>query len=239
MEKDLNQLVEKLKQAAGTGLRSVVLYGSAASGEFQPQHSDLNVLCVLERLTAAELERLNPAAAWWEGKGHPAPLVFTQEELHGFADLFPIELLDIQSSRRVLYGEDVFAGLQVPMNLHREEVERELRTNLIRLRQSYLAGRQNNKTLYGLMNASVSTFAALFRHALIALGEAAPKGKREVVERLAALVGFDATAFQVLLDVREGKRRQNDVDAGKTFEAYLGAVTRVAEEVDRRLARPA
>lgn len=234
MEKDLSELVEKLKQAAGTNLKAVVLYGSGASEEFQPRHSDLNVLCVLDWLDAAELEKLNAAAVWWARKGHPAPLVFTLEELHRSADVFAIELLDIQARRRVLFGEDVFKGFEVPLNLHGEQVERELRTNLIRLRQAYLAALRNTRALEQLMSASVSTFTALFRHALIALGEPAPQSKRAVVDALAALLRFDAAGFHAVLDAREGKRREKNVPA--TFASYLGAVTHVAEEVDRRLA---
>ena len=237
MEKDLNELVEKLKQAAGTNLKSVVLYGSAASGDFQQKHSDLNVLCVLERLHGEELAKLNPATAWWARKGHPAPLVFTVEELRRSADVFAIELLDIQASRRVLDGEDVFASLHVPMSLHREQVERELRTNLIRLRQGSLATPRSDASLERLMTASVSTFLALFRHALIALGEQAPKEKRAGVDRLAALLGFDGAGFHAVLDAREGKRPLRSSDVPATFAAYLAAVTHVTEEVDRRLAR--
>jgi len=234
MEKNLNGLVEKLKQAAGGNLKSVVLYGSAASGDFQPKHSDLNVLCVLERIDAAELGKLSRIAAWWVGKGHPAPLVFTTDELHHSADVFSIELLDIKASHRVLFGQDVFASLDVPMSLHREQVERELRTNLIRLRQAFLAAPQKAATLERLMSTSVSTFTALFRHALIALGEQPPQPKRAVVDRLAALLGFDASPFHTVLDAREGKRAQ--ADAFRTFDAYLAAVAHVAEEMDRRLA---
>ncbi len=236
MEKDLSELVEKLKQAAGANLRSVVLYGSAASGEFHPKHSDLNVLCVLERLDAAELAKLNSAAAWWERKGHPAPLVFTLEELRRSADVFAIELLDIQASRRVLFGEDVFTALDVPMSLHRQQVERELHTNLIRLRQSYLAAPRDTKTLERLMTASVSTFTALFRHALIALGERPPQSRRATVDALAALLDFDASGFHAVLDAREGKR-QGGADVAAAFASYLAAVARVAEEMDRRLAK--
>jgi predicted nucleotidyltransferase len=233
MEKDLNELVERLKQAAGGNLKSVVLYGSAASGEFQPKHSDLNVLCVLERIGAAELGKLNRTAAWWVGKGHPAPLVFTIDELRRSADVFSIELLDIKANHRVLHGEDVFTSLEVPMNLHREQVERELRTNLIRLRQAYLAAPQKAATLERLMSTSVSTFAALFRHALIALGEQPPQSKRAVVDRLAARLGFDASPFHATLDAREGKPGQSDTF--RTFDAYLAAITHVTEEMDRRL----
>ena len=236
MEKLLNQLVEKMKAAAGTNLKSVVLYGSAASGEFHPKYSDLNVMCLLERLNAAELESMNPAGQWWASKGHPAPLVFTVEGLRAAADVFAIELLDIKANRRMLFGDDVFAGLDVPMKLHRQQVERELRTNLIRLWQNYLAFPLKPKRVLDLMTASVSTFVILFRHALIALGEQPPKAKREVADRLAQLLGFDARPFHTLLDVREKRLTEKQVDAAATFRMYLESIQRAEEEFDRRLA---
>jgi len=236
MEKALNELVEKLKHAAGANLKSVVLYGSAASGEYHPGHSDLNVLCVLARMDAVEIEKLNPAAVWWTRKGHPAPMLFTLEELHSSADVFAIELLDILASHRVLHGEDVLAGLHVPMRLHCQQVEHDLRTNLIRLRQGYLVAPRELKSLLGLMTASISTFGVLFRHALIALGQPAAKSKRQAVDQLAKLLSFDAAGFHAILDVREGKLTENQVDVPATFRSYLAAVTRVTEEVDRRLA---
>lgn len=236
MEKDLNELVEKLRAAAGENLKSVVLYGSAATDEFHPGHSDLNVLCVLERLDIDALAKLNPPATWWEKKGHPAPLMFRLEELRRSADVFAIELLDIKTSRRVLFGEDHFATLEVPMTLHRVQLEHELRTKLIRLRQRYLATAHDRKRLLGLMSASVSTFLVLFRHALIVLGETPPKPKREVLNRLSSLLAFEPEPFLALLDVREGRRKEKEVDVEKTFRSYLDAITRVVEEVDRRLA---
>ena len=235
MEKDLNELVVKLRSAAGGNLKSVVLYGSAATDDFHPGHSDLNVLCVLERLDADALAKLNPPATWWEKKGHPAPLMFTLEELRRSADVFAIELLDIKSSRRVLSGEDPFATLEVPMTLHRVQLEHELRAKLVRLRQRYLATAHDRKRLLGLMSASISTFLVLFRHALIVLGEQPPKAKRDVLSRLSSLLGFEPQPFLVLLDVREGQRKEKDVDVEKTFRGYFDAITRVVEEVDRRL----
>lgn len=235
MEKLLNELVEKVKTAAGTNLKSVVLYGSAASGEFHPEYSDLNVMCLLERLNATDLESMNPAGQWWASKGHPAPLVFTLEGLRSAADVFAIELLDIKANRRVLFGDDVFMGLGVPMDLHRQQVERELRTNLIRLRQNYLAFPPKPKRLLALMTASVSTFVTLFRHALIALGEQPPQAKRDVADRLAQLLCFDARPFHTLLDVREKKLPEKQVDAAATFRKYLESIQRAEDELDRRL----
>jgi predicted nucleotidyltransferase len=235
MEKSLNLLVEKLKAAAGPNLKSVVLYGSAARGEFHPKHSDLNVLCVLNQLDAASLENLRLPSAWWEQQGHPAPLVFTLEELRSSADVFAIELLDIRSDRCVLFGEDVFADLEVPRHLHALQVERELRTNLVRLRQAYLRAPRSNAALLNLLDASLGSFHTLFRHALQVLGAEGHGSSREVVDRLAARVGFDAAPFHSLHDLREGARSHARVNVSTVFANYLAAVTRVTEAVDRHL----
>jgi hypothetical protein len=260
MQNKLTELVARLAAAAAGNLKSVVLYGSAVTGEFHPRHSDLNVLCVLNKLGAYELGQLNAASRWWISQGHPAPLIFTLEELKNAADVFAIELFDIKTSHRLLAGEDVFANLDVPMKLHHLQVERELRTNLVRLRQRYLAASHDRKTVLRLMLDSVSSFIALFRHVLIALGQPGPEpapdvtpepkptgpaaeepkpGSRErnrdVVDRLAKLLGFNPVGVQIVLDVRQGKKQERHVDVPSTFNMYLDAISRVAEEFDRRL----
>lgn len=236
MDKELGELVEKLTAAGGDNLKSAVLYGSAARGEFHPKHSDLNVLCVLERLDASVLEKLGPAAAWWARRGHPAPLLFTRESLGRAADVFAIELLDIQAGHRVLFGEDVFTTMEVPMDLHRLQVERELRINLIRLRQHFLTEQFSSKAVLKLMTDSVSSFVTLFRHVLLALGEPPPASNRDIVNRLAELLAFDTTSFQAVFDVREGKPSGKYVNVAATFRGYLESITRVTDEVDRRWA---
>jgi len=231
-------LAGKIKDAAGDNLLSLILYGSAATNEFHEGHSDLNILAVMRSLTPADLTKLHDPAKWWAKKGHPAPLFFTRDELLHSADIFAIELLDIKAAHRVLDGGDVMASLEVPMNLHRLQVERELRNNTLRLRQHYLRHPTDAKRTLGLMTDSVSTFAALFRHALMALGEEPPAAKRDVFARLGAALGFDPAPFQAVLDIREGRQRPRDVDVQSVLGAYLSSVETVAEEVDKRLAAP-
>ncbi len=233
MEKLLNQLVEKLKKAAGANLQSVVLFGSAAGGQFQPKHSDLNVLCTLARLDGPALETLRPVLEWWTGKGNPHVLIFTMDELRCSADVFAIELLDIKARHKLLYGEDCFAGLEVPMDLHRIELEHELRTKLIRLRQAYMEVSGDPKRLLRLLTDSVTSFLTLFRHTLIAFGEEPPAHRHEVLDRLAARLKVDVSPFHAVLEIREEKRRPKDLDVRSVGRAYLAGVQRIADEVDR------
>jgi predicted nucleotidyltransferase len=232
MDKILEGLVTRLRASAGPNLRSIVLYGSAASGEFHSAHSDLNILCLLYSVKSPELSKLHKAAAWFVRRGHPMPLVFTLEELHSAADLYAIELLEIKTHRRVLYGEDVFGPIDVPMALHRFQVERELRYRLIRLRQGYIAVAGKNKAVLALMIRSASSFALLFRHALMVLGESPSSSRRESVNHLAALLGFDASGFKVVFELRDKSRSHEKPDYAQVFEKYSGAVTEAVNAID-------
>jgi predicted nucleotidyltransferase len=232
-EKELSDLVDELQLAAGSNLKSLVLYGSAAGGEFHEAHSDLNVLGIFERLDAAALVRLHPVVQMWTGKGHPAPLLLTIAELRSAADIYAIEFLDIIARRRTLAGEDLFATLEVPMGLHRLQVERELRLNVLRLRQAALVAGEGGAQLGKLMLDSVAAFCVLFRHALIALDEKAPDSRRESCRRLAALLRLDSAPLETVLDVRESKQPAKALTAD-TFAAYLAAVSIAAEQFDRR-----
>ncbi|MDE3180183.1 MAG: nucleotidyltransferase domain-containing protein [Acidobacteriota bacterium] len=234
--KDTAELVRKLTAAAAKNLQSVVLYGSAASGEFRPRHSDINILCLLRQINPEDLGKLNDAVKWWLKKGHPAPLVFTLEELRRSAGVYAIELTEIRSRRQILWGEDVFDSFDIPMGLYRAQVVRELRHNLLRLRQGYMIVAGKEKAVVALMAKSSSTFALLFRHALAAMGEAPPATKQDAVERIAALLGVPVTSFRDLFKVRSGAVRASTLDAELTFRDFLGAVSRAVDEIAQRLA---
>jgi hypothetical protein len=235
MEEKLSELLDWLKSAATTNLQAVVLYGSAVTGEFQQQHSDLNILCILEHATPADLEKLHPVAEWWAKKGNPAPFIFTLDELLRSADVFAIELLDIKHHHRILYGVDFLDGLDVPTNLHRLQVERELRTAWIRLRQAVLTVPRKTEIHIQLMARSVSSFCVLFRHAVIALGEGEAATKREAVDAMAVITGGNPSAFHTMLDFRAGKLKERDIDVEITLQNYLDFVEVATNEVDRRL----
>ena len=239
MERLLTQLVDRLRKTYQDRLVSVVLYGSAAVGDHHGSYSDINILCVLTQVTPRELADSPAIFHWWRQKGNPAPLLLSVEEVRNSTDSFPIEFHDIRERHRVLYGENVVAGIEVNKRYYRVQVEHELRTNLLKLRQHYLAAPDNNKGVLGLMTESVSSFASLFRHALLALGEATPERlphrKREIIGSLSKLLDFDASAFYTVLDLREGKLAPGQVDVPSTFRAYLQGVERVTREVDEKL----
>ncbi len=233
MEKILNELVSRLKGAYGDDLLSVVLYGSAATGEFHEKFSDLNVLCVLKSIGMRELEKGEAAVAWWLKQKQPLPLLLSREEVENSHDAFPIEFLDIQQNHRVLHGENLVANIEVKTHQHRRQVEHEMRSGLLRLRERYLGLQRDNKEVARLMLESLPTFSTLFRHSLILGGVAAPSKKREIFQVAAEHFAISAQPFIRLLETREGKRKLGDEEIKPLFEAYLTEITRMTEAVDK------
>jgi len=148
----------------------------------------------------------------------------TRRELERSTDVFTIQLLDMQQHHRVLFGTDVLQGLQIPMHLHRVQVEYELREKLVLLRQRMVLLSGDEKDLWELLLRSVASFVTLFRHAAIALGVPAQNGKQAALESLSKVIQFDASAIEQLLAVRKRKADRKDVDVRDLAKRYLAAI---------------
>ena len=235
MDHKLDEFVQRLKSSAGGNLKAAALYGSAASGEYHGKHSDLNLLCILERTDAPRIEALHAPVKWWMKRGHRAPLFFTLQELQSSADVFAIELLDMKTHHRMLHGEDIFVGLAVPLDYHAIQVERELRTGWLRLRQAILTAPKKTEAYLDLMTRSFSAFVALFRHALIAMGEPPAATKRAAIERVGQFAHSDPGAFLKILELREAKLPEREIVIEETLDKYFAFVEAVSDEFDRQL----
>jgi len=222
----LTELVKRLREFAATNLECVILFGSAARGDYREGHSDLNVVCILRSLAVEELDRLAGVVKWWcAEQKEPAPLFFTHEELRQAADVFAIEILDMKQGRRVLYGEDLVAKIEVPMNLHRLQIERDLRTLLLKLRQHYLRAPGDAHELAPVLRKSFSGVLTLLRHTVMVFGETPAVHAKEIVARATAVTGADSSGFEPLLHLRESGEFHGDIVP--VYGAYLKALEKV------------
>jgi hypothetical protein len=233
-EQLLQELVDRLRLAAPENIQSVVLYGSAARAEFNRQYSDLNVLCIVHSLAPEQMAELSPVVRWWiQDQRQNSPLFWTAEELSQSADVFAIEMLDIREAHRVLYGKDVVALIDVPMNLHRVEVERELRVALLKLRQHYLVAQNDKKELATVLAKSAAAIKALLRHALIACGETAPSDSTQLLTRVEEVFSVDASGVRGALRFRDNQPGDSELESA--YRSYLQALAEIVDQIDRRV----
>jgi hypothetical protein len=236
MAKDWNAQLETLatglEQALGKDLVSLVLYGSAARGDFRPERSDVNLLLILADAQPARLRAIGPAVHAWVKAGHPPPLIFSQPGWRGSTDVFPMEIEDMRQAHRVLRGQDPFAGLNTSPADLRQELEREALGKLLQLRAEYVASGPHPRALAALLVNSAATFFVLFRALLRLRGTAPPAAPADLVQAAARVAGFDPAAFDWVLDRIAGRKTRELEQFDPVAERYLAAVERLAQFVD-------
>lgn len=232
MEKILSELVERLKAALGDQLVSVILYGSAAVGDWNKDNSDLNVLCALDQLSPRELAKSEPVLKWWREQGRPPVLLLTAQEVRTSTDCFAIEFHDMKKYRRVLHGADLIEDLTIDNVFYRAQVEHELRSKQIRLRQRAAEVLSKPEAVVKLLIDSVSTFCVLGRHALLLSGNEPRWKKTEVVAGLEIALGRPFPAFNEILAVRESGKQPAGAAAAPLLERYLVEADALVRFVD-------
>lgn len=225
-------LSEELQRILGDRLRAVILYGSAAAGDYVGKASDYNILVVMDRLGVDELKALGRTSSAWKRAGNPPPLLFTLDGLRRSADVFPIELMDIRESHRVLYGDTILDSVAVhPENL-RLILERELKSTLIQLRESFLSTEAKPKRVRQLMIDSLSTVLVLFRASLRLFQQQVPRQKIEAMKQLASHISFDESIFLKIEALKAGEPPGDEADPLRLFQTYLETVESVIDSVD-------
>ena len=93
LDKILHQAQAELKKSFGDDLESLLVYGSAAIGDYTPGVSDINLLVVLKRVNIYILDSMRDFMKKMGRAFVTAPLVMTREHIRTSADVFPIEFL--------------------------------------------------------------------------------------------------------------------------------------------------
>jgi predicted nucleotidyltransferase len=233
VQSSLDHLVEDLRSTHGDNLSSVVLYGSAAAGDYVELRSDYNLLIALHRITPSDLRQAQAPMRNWQRLGHPLPVYFTVEELSDAADVFPIEFHQMEKARVVLYGRDPFDGLRLSDANLRHQAEYELRSRLIQLRRLYIPASVSVERLAALLSDSLASFAALFRPVLMLHGVEPSVAKADCVRATVKLLGLDGEPFEQIFALRASEEMLlTEVEANDLFAAYMAQVERVIEAVD-------
>jgi predicted nucleotidyltransferase len=225
------QFAEQIRQALPTGLRSVVLHGSAAAGDHLGERSDYNVLVVADQLGLPELKALTAPTAGWVKDGNRPPMLFTVASLGESGDVFPLELLDMRDANRVLFGEDLLKSVTINEADLRRQVEQELKGKRLHLQSQFLLTGAKPDRILDLMAGTISTFLVLFRAAARLYRKEVPPKKLDALRVLAQHITLDEEVFITILELKRSRRRVGDAEA--LFGRYLSAIDAVILAVNK------
>ena len=217
----LDGFAARVADALGPRLATLLLYGSAAreQGAGSREPNAMNTLLIVDGVDADLFARLALPVRDWMSAKHPPPLVLTDQEWRDSADAFPIEYDDIRAHHRVLAGRDPWRGITVQREHVRRQLEHELMGKLMHLRQAFAAYWNTPKQLAEVVRETWSSFLTMLRAVLRLAGRGVPTAPDALVRDAAALIGFAS-------------------DRLSEPAAYLDAVTRTAEYVNRMERNP-
>lgn len=235
MTNEFQAFIDDLKVTHGTNLASVILYGSAAVGDFVAQASDYNLLIALHQIRPKDLRDAQACMREWQRLGHPVPVYFTVAELKEAGDVFPIEFHQMEHARKVLYGNDVLADVKISDTFLRHQTEYELRSKLLQLRRLYIPASTSVEKLCGLMAESFVSFTALFRAVLLLHKIEPPLTKQAILDATVKHIKIDSEPFEKILTIRNNKASNtlNEVSANQLFSNYMEQIERVIDAVDK------
>ena len=133
----LTDFVNSAKEAFGSDLRSVVLYGSGAEGKLRPT-SDVNLILVLTAFNQQQADQLRQPLRLAHAAIKLRAMFILESELRPATEAFAVKFADIARRRRVLYGDDPFAGVSVSRDDAIFRLKQTLLNLTLRMREAYV-----------------------------------------------------------------------------------------------------
>ena len=228
IKKVIQPYLIKLLDIHKENIVSIVLYGSATGKYFIQNKSDVNLAVVFQRLEFLQLKDSLELINYGLSKRITAPLFLSLSYIEASKDTFPIEFIEIKENNALLYGRDVFSGLQIDDASIKLFCKREIQGKLIRLRQAYLEVGLKRKGVEALMKESMRSLFPVFRALLRLKVQRAPVDREELIAELCGHYGLSKDVFIAVLRDRINDEKMKGRDAELFFEGYLKEIEKIS-----------
>jgi len=228
----LADLSRDYQQAFGNDLLSLMLYGSAASGSYVKGKSDINVLVVLTPEGIGRLEDGFPLVDKWRKRDVAVPLVMTKNFITSSLDSYPIEFLNMKNQSALIYGENVLEPLDIRTEDIRLQIERELHSKILLLREGYLESTGSARHLRNLIRKSFTACVAIFNAMLYLKQAETPRDIPETIREMNRVFTIDANVFMLCSEIRRGTDKLSGKEVKDVFKKYMREVENLFHIID-------
>lgn len=227
-EKGIKDFAEDLLRTPGLRVKSLILYGSAASGAYRAGRSDINILAVVDTLTVEILRSvLDPVT---KGRRYGmAPFFLTADDIRSSAEVFPLKYLAMKQHYRVLYGEDLLRALVVGREHVLLRIRQRVTNMLLKMRRYYLVNHGQRLTV--MMAHQIRRFLETLAF-LLSLREIRAERHDAVIEEGAKTFGLDGSALRELSALVSQEEALPGEEAHRLYGLFLEALEKVSGVLD-------
>jgi predicted nucleotidyltransferase len=201
----LTGFVNSAKEAFGSDLRSVVLYGSGAEGKLRPT-SDVNLILVLNAFSQQQADQLREPLRLAQAAINLRAMFLLESELRPATEAFAVKFGDIARRRRVLYGDDPFASVSVSRDDAIFRLKQTLLNLTLRMREAYVVRGLREEQLAALI-ADVAGPLRSCASTLLDLENRAAASPKEALETVSASLPDGPTRATDLQQISEARQR--------------------------------
>lgn len=189
VEKTLGDLVQKTVEAFGKDLQSVVLFGSGAEGRLRST-SDVNLLFIVDGFRQDLVDPIREALQTAQAAAKAQVMFVRRAELEEAAEAFALKFTDIARRHKMLYGEDLVAGLTPSRKAVVRELKQALLNLTIRFRGRYAAVSLREEQISLIIAEAAGPLRAAAASLLVLEGHQAVSPK-EALETIVQDLGWD------------------------------------------------
>lgn len=238
MQKTLDKFLENLKETFKERLSSVFLYGSCAVEDCSKSFSDINMMVIIDNLKAEDLKKSHKSVKAFAQKGKYLPIFMDKDEWFSSSDVYAIEYSDIKDRYKILHGQNLISNLSIEKTHLRFQCEQEVKSLLIRLRQTYVSKAFDTKAIKNLIQTSSKTFIVIFRTVLKLSNITVPKNHEDVVKLFADNIqnhgiDFDCNLFLKILEYRKNPKAIKNDEIEELIQKMIDSTNYVLKYVDK------
>ncbi|GEM_PF-4307354 len=227
----LRTFISDLQNVFKNSLRSVIIYGASVNGRHEKGKTEIRSLILLEEERTSTLRECLKKMEDWKKHDLAIPLIFTISDLIGSAETLPLEIFDIKSNYRCIYGPDPFEDLKLGMNNLRLECEHEIQTKTIQLKKAFLSLDKQNSDIRILIRDALQTFLIVFRNILRLKGLTVPAGDKAIVHAVVKNYSLHKEIFDSMLEVFFKTSRKTDEELMELYENFIAEMRQLQSEV--------
>lgn len=235
VESRLEGLVDRLREAAGSNLLGVALYGGLVKGRYTPGISDVNVLVVLSDASLPSLLPLAPALTAALRESHIVPFVVTPGDLRASAVLFPVKILDIQHWHRLLWGDVHLEGIEVQPEALRLRSLQELKNMELRTRLRIVERGDDPEALWRGLVRNLPKLSVTLEVLLRARGVEVPTDRPGVLRLGARHLGIASEKMERIAVLRRADKRPDDATVHQLLAQYLDLLSDICHRVESEI----
>ena len=211
---------------------SIVVYGSAAGGHYHPAVSNINMAVIVKNLDFSVLKQNLELVKWGRKRRIATPLFLTKEYILNSLDVFPVEFTEIKERHKVVFGEEIFKDLDVPLRDLSLLCEQQVKGKLLHLRQAYLEIGQNSSILKNLLRSVLNDLIPIFRQLIMIKGQKPCEHKEEMLAQLAQIFSLDQKPFLAVYHDKNKKALITSHQVESYFQNFISQLEILSRQLD-------